>query len=68
MLFLQGTRDALAEVPLITAVAKRLGKHAALKLFGDADHSFHVLKRAGRNDAEVMAEVLDAFAAWVAKH
>jgi len=39
-----------------------------LHLVQEADHSFHVLKRSGRTDREVMAEVLDAFAAWVATH
>ena len=65
MLFLQGTRDALAELDLLEPVVKRLGKSATLHLVKEADHSFHVLARSGRNDREVMAEVLDAFAAWV---
>ena len=64
MLFLQGTRDALAELDLLEGVVKRLGKLARLHLVKEADHSFHVLARSGRNDREVMAEVLDAFAAW----
>ncbi|WP_076864096.1 alpha/beta hydrolase family protein [Bradyrhizobium mercantei] len=68
MLFLQGTRDALAELDLLEPVVKGLGARATLHLVREADHSFHVLKRSGRNDREVMAEVLDAFAAWVAKH
>ncbi|QOZ30270.1 alpha/beta family hydrolase [Bradyrhizobium sp. CCBAU 51753] len=67
MLFLQGTRDALAELDLLQPVVKGLGARATLQLVKEADHSFHVLKRSGRNDGEVMAEVLDAFAAWVAK-
>jgi predicted alpha/beta-hydrolase family hydrolase len=65
MLFLQGTRDALAELDLLEPVVRRLGKLAKLHLVKEADHSFHVLARSGRNDREVMAEVLDAFAAWV---
>jgi predicted alpha/beta-hydrolase family hydrolase len=65
MLFLQGTRDALAELDLLEPVVKQLGKLATLHLVREADHSFHVLARSGRNDREVMAEVLDAFAAWV---
>lgn len=65
MLFLQGTRDALAELSLLEPVVKKLGRTATLHLVKEADHSFHVLKRSGRNDAEVMDEVLDAFAAWV---
>jgi predicted alpha/beta-hydrolase family hydrolase len=64
MLFLQGTRDALAELDLLEPVVKQLGKLAKLHLVKEADHSFHVLARSGRNDREVMAEVLDAFAAW----
>jgi predicted alpha/beta-hydrolase family hydrolase len=68
MLFLQGTRDALAERDLLEPVVKGLGARATLHLVKEADHSFHVLVRSGRNDREVMAEVLDAFAAWVTKH
>jgi uncharacterized protein len=67
MLFLQGTRDALAELSLLEPVVKGLGKLATLHLVDQADHSFHVLARSGRNDREVMAEVLDAFAAWAGK-
>ena len=65
MLFLQGTRDALAELNLLEPVVKNLGARAALHLVKEADHSFNVLVRSGRNDGEVMSEVLDAFAAWV---
>jgi uncharacterized protein len=65
MLLLQGTRDALAELTLLEPVVKNLGALATLHLVKDADHSFHVLARSGRKDREVMAEVLDAFAAWV---
>jgi uncharacterized protein len=67
MLFLQGTRDALAELSLLEPVVKGLGKLATLHLAKEADHSFHVLARSGRNDREVMTEVLDAFAAWASK-
>jgi uncharacterized protein len=65
MLFLQGTRDALAELKLLEPVVKSLGPKATLHLVKEADHSFHVLARSGRNDREVMTEILDAFAAWV---
>ncbi|GEC58577.1 putative alpha/beta-hydrolase family hydrolase [Bradyrhizobium japonicum] len=68
LLFLQGTRDALAELDLLEPVVKGLGARATLHLVQEADHSFHVLKRSGRNDREVMTELLDAFAGWVAKH
>ena len=65
MLFLQGTRDALAELSLLKPVVKGLGSRATLHLADGADHSFHVLKSSGRNDREVLAEILDAFASWV---
>ena len=67
MLFLQGTRDALADHALIEPLVKKLGKRASLKLFDEADHSFHVPARTGRKDAQVMAELLDAMAAWLEK-
>jgi uncharacterized protein len=63
-LFLQGTRDSLAEAALIEPVVQRLGSRATLHLAEGADHSFHVLARSGRNDREVMNEILDAFAGW----
>jgi predicted alpha/beta-hydrolase family hydrolase len=65
MLFLQGTRDALAELELLEPVVTQLGSLATLHLVKDADHSFHVLARSGRNDHEVLDEVLDAFATWM---
>jgi len=65
MLFLQGTRDALAEMNLLEPVVKDLGSRAMLHLLEGADHSFHVLKSSGRNDRQVMDEALDAFVAWV---
>ena len=65
MLFLQGTRDSLADVALIEPVVQRLGARATLHLVDGADHSFHVLARSGRKDPEVMREILDVFAKWV---
>ncbi len=65
MLFLQGTRDDFAELEQLRPLVARLGKRATLKLFEDADHSFHVPARSGREDAKVRAEMLDAFAEWV---
>jgi uncharacterized protein len=64
LLFLQGTRDDLADLSVLLPVVERLGPPAQLKLFPEADHSFHVPARTGRKDAEVMREVLDALAAW----
>jgi len=65
MLFLQGTRDQLADVQLVRALAERLGARATLELFDDADHSFHVPARTGRKDAEVRAALLHALAGWI---
>jgi predicted alpha/beta-hydrolase family hydrolase len=65
MLFLQGTNDKLAELSLLKPLEKRLGPLATLYLVEAADHSFHVPARSGRNDREVMGEVLDVFAAWI---
>src|SRR3989442_11093921 len=67
MLFLQGTRDELANLQLMEALCKQLGARATLKLFQDADHSFHVPARTGRKDSEVRAELLDALADWINK-
>jgi uncharacterized protein len=67
MLFFQGTRDTLAELPELEPVIASLGDRATLKLFQDADHSFHVPARTGRKDAEVRSEMLDVLAAWSAK-
>lgn len=66
MLFLQGTRDALADLSFLKPVVKKLGKAATLHLVDEADHSFHVPAKSGRKDAQIRAEVLDTFAAWVA--
>lgn len=67
MLFLSGTRDALAELGHLEPVIKSLGKRATLKLFDQADHSFHVPAKSGRKDAEILNEILDVFAQWVDK-
>jgi predicted alpha/beta-hydrolase family hydrolase len=67
LLFLQGTRDSLAEVALLEPVVERLGPSATLHLVDGADHSFHVLARSGRNDREVLGGILDAFASWTAR-
>jgi len=65
LLFLQGTRDSLAELRLLEPVVKGLGPSATLHLVQDADHSFHVLARSGRNDREVLSEVLDTLSVWI---
>jgi len=63
MLFLQGSRDALADTGLLVPVVNALG--AELKLIESADHSLHVPKRSGRPDAQVMDDVLDAASLWL---
>ena len=65
MLFLQGTRDTLASLDELEPVCAALGERATLKLYEDADHSFHVPRKSERTDAQVLDEVLDALAAWV---
>ena len=67
MLFLQGTRDALADLSELQPLVASLGKRATLKLFEGADHSFHVPAKSGHTDAEIMARMMDAFAAFAAK-
>jgi hypothetical protein len=66
MLFLQGTRDALAELRLLEPLVERLSARATLHPVADADHSFHVPARSGRKDAEVRAAMLDTLAQWAA--
>jgi uncharacterized protein len=65
MLFLQGTRDELADVHHLRSVCGDLGDRATLRLFEDADHGFHVRARSGRTDAEVRAEIADSLARWI---
>jgi predicted alpha/beta-hydrolase family hydrolase len=65
MLFLQGTRDALAVLHELEPLCRALGGRATLTLLQDADHSFHVPARTGRTDADVLNEALDALAAWI---
>jgi predicted alpha/beta-hydrolase family hydrolase len=65
MLFLQGTRDAFAEVALLQTVIARLANTASLSLFQDADHSYHVPARTGRKDEEVRGDLMKTLAAWI---
>jgi len=66
LLFLQGTRDKLAELPLLTPVVEALPR-ATMHVVEGGDHSFHVLKRSGRTDEEAMDELADAIDGWTAK-
>jgi predicted alpha/beta-hydrolase family hydrolase len=65
MLFVEGTRDSLADLDQITGVCARLGKRAKLHVVDGGDHSFKVLKRSGRDPADVMEEIVQAVASWV---
>jgi predicted alpha/beta-hydrolase family hydrolase len=65
MLFLQGTRDELADLQLVQDLACTLGPRATLELIIDADHSFHVRKSSGSTDAQVIGRLADLLAAWI---
>lgn len=67
MLFLQGTKDELAEMPLLEPVVAKLSPRAELVKLEHADHSFHVPAKSGAKDAEVMARMLDEMQAWVGR-
>src|SRR5438309_4177169 len=64
MLFLQGTRDTLADLKLLRPLCAKLGSRATLHIIETADHSFHGLKRSGRSDAEVLRELAETAASW----
>lgn len=64
MLFLQGTRDTLADLALMRPLCATLAPRATLQIVDTADHSFHVLKRSGRTDAEVLSELARTVASW----
>ena len=65
MLFLQGTRDAVADLNELEPLCEALGPLATLKLFQDADHSFHVRVKSGRTDLQVRIDLLDSLVAWI---
>src|SRR5579863_10665344 len=64
MLFLQGTRDTLADLVLLRPIIKKLSTRATLHIVESADHSFHVLKRSGKTDGGVLTELAQTTAAW----
>jgi hypothetical protein len=64
MLFLQGTRDSLADLKLLRPICKKLKERATLHIIENADHSFHVPKKSGKTDADVLRELSDTTAAW----
>jgi predicted alpha/beta-hydrolase family hydrolase len=65
MLFLQGRRDALADLGLLSEVLSRLGDRATLETFDDADHAFHVRKSSGSSDAMVLSAIAGRAADWM---
>jgi predicted alpha/beta-hydrolase family hydrolase len=65
MLFLQGSKDTLADVDLLEQTVAGLPPRATLELIPDADHAFHVPARTDRKDPEVLASALTAAAAWM---
>lgn len=67
MLFLQGSRDRLAELELLEPVIRKLGSRATLHVVEGADHSFHVPARSGRTDADVLDELSLRTARWAAE-
>jgi predicted alpha/beta-hydrolase family hydrolase len=66
MLFLQGTRDDLADLTLLKPVCEELGSIATLHIVEGADHSFHLLKRSGTTDAEVLHNLAETVRSWTA--
>jgi hypothetical protein len=68
MLFVQGTRDKLADLRSLRRVRRKLGSRATLHVVKHADHGFHVLKRSGRTDDEVLDELADAVYEWGTAH
>jgi predicted alpha/beta-hydrolase family hydrolase len=67
MLFLQGTRDAFADLQLLRPICTQLGSRATLEVVDGADHSFHVLKASGKNDAEVLRGLAGCVASWTSE-
>ncbi len=67
MLFLQGSRDTLADLKLLEPIVKKLGSRGKLHVIESADHGFHVLKHSGKTDASVLAELAQTAAAWAEK-
>lgn len=65
MLFVQGTRDSLADLALMRGVIDGLGARASLHVVEDGDHGFHVRKKSGRDDPAVIEEIADAVSGWM---
>jgi predicted alpha/beta-hydrolase family hydrolase len=68
MLFLQGSRDALAELELLKPLCAKIGKRAELFVVEGGDHSLHVLKSARQLDGDVLDDVVKKAAQWMTKY
>jgi uncharacterized protein len=66
LLFVQGSRDTLADLKLVKGLCARRGKQAELFIIDGGDHSFHMLKSSGRSDSEVLQEIAAKAASWMA--
>src|ERR1700732_5275615 len=64
MLFLQGTRAPLADLTLLKPICEDLGSRATLHIIEAADHSFHMLKKSGKTDAQALRELAQTTASW----
>lgn len=64
LLFLQGSRDRLADLDRLRPQLRALGRRARLHVIDEGDHSFHVPKRTGRSDEDVLAELAALVAKW----
>jgi len=67
MLFLQGSRDALADLKLLKPLCARLGEKAELFVIDGGDHSFHLLKSSGRSDDQALDEAVTKASSWISR-
>ena len=67
ILFLQGTRDTLADLSLLRPICAELGSRATLHIIETADHSFHMLKSSGQTDLDALRELAQTTASWAEK-
>jgi hypothetical protein len=67
MLFLQGTRDTLADLKLLRPICAELGERGTLHVIETVDHSFHILKSAGKSDTEILRELAETTTSWAEK-
>jgi len=68
MLFLQGSRDALADLKLLKPLCRKLGERIELSVIEGGDHSFHMLKSSGHSDEQALSDVIKKAAVWILKN